>query len=59
MNDTPEHIKQLQLKIWLSKTPAERLMQFLNDNEAFFKLIKDMKDARETRKSNEKNAIKF
>lgn len=37
MNDTPRHIKNLQLKIWLSKSPAERLRQFLTDNEALQK----------------------
>lgn len=36
MTDTPEHIKQLQLNIWLSKSPMERLLQFLQDNEALF-----------------------
>lgn len=47
MTDTPEHIKQLQLKIWLSKTPSERLIQFLNDNEAFFNLVNEMKKSLE------------
>lgn len=37
MTDTPEHIKALQLKIWLSKPPAERLRQMMADNEALFK----------------------
>jgi hypothetical protein len=32
--DTPEHIKKVQLAIWLSKSPAERLRQFLTDNDA-------------------------
>lgn len=36
MTDTPEHIKALQLKIWLSKTPEQRLHQMLVDNEALF-----------------------
>ena len=36
MSDTPEHIKQLQLNIWLSKSPMERLLQFLQDNETLF-----------------------
>jgi hypothetical protein len=36
MNDTPQHIKDLQLKIWLSKTPGERLKQFMEDNTALF-----------------------
>ncbi len=36
MIDTPQHIKDLQLKIWLSKSPAERLKQFLLDNDALY-----------------------
>jgi hypothetical protein len=32
MTDTPRHIKELQLKIWLSKSPMERLRQTLEDN---------------------------
>jgi len=36
MNDTPQHIKELQLKIWLSKSPAERLRQFMEDNASLF-----------------------
>lgn len=36
MTDTPQHIKDLQLKIWLSKPPMERLRQFLVDNEALY-----------------------
>lgn len=34
MQDTPDHIKDIQQKIWLAKTPAERLWQFLQDNDA-------------------------
>lgn len=41
MNDTPKHIRQLQLEIWLSKTPAERLRQFMEDNDALFNLWKE------------------
>jgi len=37
MNDRPDHIKALQLKIWLSKPPMERLRQMMKDNEALFK----------------------
>ena len=36
MDDTPQHIKELQLKIWLSKSPAERLKQFMEDNASLF-----------------------
>ncbi len=34
MTDTPQHIKDLQLKIWLSKPPMERLKQMMEDNAA-------------------------
>ena len=37
MDDTPKHIKDLQLKIWLAKPPMERLKQFLIDNDALYK----------------------
>ena len=36
MNDTPQNIKELQLKIWLSKPPGERLRQFMEDNASLF-----------------------
>ena len=36
MTDTPQHIKDLQLQIWLAKPPMERLRQFLVDNEALY-----------------------
>ena len=39
MTDTPDHIKKIQLEIWLAKTPEERLTQFLQDNDAMFKAI--------------------
>jgi len=39
MNDTPDHIKELQLKIWLSKSPGERLYQFLIDNDKMYQAI--------------------
>ncbi len=37
MNDTSKQIQQEQLKIWLAKSPAERLRQMLADNEALWK----------------------
>ena len=43
MTDTPQHIKDLQLKIWLSKSPAERLKQFLLDNEDLYKFWQTIK----------------
>ena len=32
MTDTPQHIKELQLKLWLSKCPGERLRLTLESN---------------------------
>jgi hypothetical protein len=43
MNDTPQHIKGLQLKIWLSKSPGERLKQFMEDNASLFQFWKAAK----------------
>ena len=43
MNDTPENIKKLQLQIWLSKPPMERLGQFLEDNETLYKFWNEAK----------------
>ena len=37
MDDTPQHVKDLQLQIWLAKSPMERLHQFLVDNEALYR----------------------
>ena len=36
MQDTPDHVKKIQLQIWLSKTPEERLRQAIEDNEALY-----------------------
>jgi hypothetical protein len=45
MNDTPQHIQDLQLQLWLSKTPGERLYQFLVDNDTMLQaLIKTKKE---------------
>ena len=43
MNDTPPEIKKLQLEIWLSKPPMERLRIALEDNDAFFGLVNEIK----------------
>ena len=48
MKDTPKHIEELQLKIWLSKPPMERLKQMMLDNEA---LIQFWSTAHRTNKS--------
>ena len=47
MKDTPDHIRNLQLKIWLSKLPMERLHQMMADNDA---LMKFWSDAKKTKK---------
>lgn len=43
MTDTPQHIKDLQLQGWLSKTPGERLYQFLIDNDVMYKALREYK----------------
>jgi cytidylate kinase len=55
MNDTPKHIKDLQIKIWLSNTPGERLLQFIKDNQIMFR---SWKQAKEEREKEEKTARK-
>ena len=54
MTDTPEHIKALQLKIWLSKTPEQRLHQMLVDNEALFHFWNNVKPVEKSEKLKEK-----
>ncbi len=44
MTDTPKHVHEIQLKIWLDKTPGERLFQFLTDNDALYKAILKAKE---------------
>jgi hypothetical protein len=53
MNDTPQHIKDLQLKIWLTKSPGERLYQFLIDNDAMYQGILLLK--KDVKKKNTRN----
>jgi hypothetical protein len=43
MNDTPQHIKDLQLKLWLAKTPGERLYQTIVDIEAMRISLREFK----------------
>jgi hypothetical protein len=42
--DTPEHIKDLQLKLWLSKPPEERLLQFIRENDAWLRALNEAKE---------------
>lgn len=53
MNDTPQHIKELQLKIWLSKSPAERLKQFMEDNASLFHFWTSAKNSRYSQEKND------
>ena len=50
MTDTPQHIYDLQLKSWLSKTPIERLHQFMLDNESLHKFWSDAKPTNKNEK---------
>ena len=43
MTDTPLIIKKLQLKVWLSKTPMERLKKMMEDNDAMLQFWKTMR----------------
>jgi hypothetical protein len=43
MTDTPQHIKELQLKLWMSKTQEERLYQFIIDNDSMYQALRDFK----------------
>lgn len=47
MDDTPQHIKDLQLKIWLSKPSGDRLLQSITDNEALYLAWKKAKEAQQ------------
>ena len=42
--DTPKHIREKQLGIWLSKSPAERLRRFLEDNDVLMQFWKKAKN---------------
>ena len=44
MTDTPKHVQEIQLKLWLAKTPGERLLQFPTDNDAMYKAILKAKE---------------
>ena len=50
MTDTPKNVKDLQLKIWLEKSPMERLRQLMIDNEALFKFWNNAKPVSEISK---------
>ncbi len=41
MTDTPQHIQDLQLQIWLSKSLSERLYLALKSNEVIYLFSKE------------------
>ncbi len=43
MTDTPQYIKDLQLELWLQKTPGERLYQAIMDMDAMRIALTDAK----------------
>ncbi|HEX6847281.1 MAG TPA: hypothetical protein VF144_09895 [Chitinophagaceae bacterium] len=43
MTDTPEHIKEMQVNLWMAKTPEERLYQFIADNDAMYRALREFK----------------
>ena len=64
MNDTPKHIKDLQLEIWLAKSPGERLYQFLVDNDKMYQGIQALqknseeKNLRDIKRYQQNNKLK-
>ncbi len=43
MNDTPQYVFDLQLSLWLKKSPMQRLHQFMIDNDAMYKFWNNVK----------------
>jgi hypothetical protein len=43
MTDTPQHINDIHLKLWLEKSPGERLYQAINDIEQMRNALRDAK----------------
>jgi len=43
MDDTPEHVKKIQLEIWLAKPPEERIKLTLQMNDELFGLWREVK----------------
>ncbi len=57
MKDTTLEIQSIHLKIWLSKTPGERLEQFLKDNEMMYELFTNGKTLKREVVYSKKNKI--
>ena len=43
MTDTPHHIRDIHLKLWLEKSPGERLYQAIKDIDDMRKALRDVK----------------
>lgn len=43
MDDTPDHIKKIQLEIWLAKPPEERIRLTLQMNDDLFGLWNEVR----------------
>ncbi len=43
MTDTPKHIADMQLKLWLQRTPGDRLYQSIIDIETMRNALRDYK----------------
>ena len=43
MDDTPDHVKKIQLDIWLAKTVEERLRLTLQMNDELFDFWRELK----------------
>jgi hypothetical protein len=43
MTDTPQHIKDIHLELWLTKPPGERLYQAIKDIDDMRKALRDVK----------------
>ena len=58
MTDTPTHVQEIQLQIWLAKSPGQRLLQFLTDNDALYKGILAAKNTIENQSQPDPKNIK-
>lgn len=52
MTDTPQHVKDLQLKLWLAKEPGERLRQLMINNDALYKFWDEVRANLKTKDTN-------
>lgn len=43
MNDTPDHVKKIQLELWLAKPPEERIRLTLQMNDELYGLWNEVK----------------